>query len=99
VIQNMAQSDPKFKEMLEKDPELKKIIFEQPEAFGKAFAAMAGAGGATPDGNEQLSEDDDAAVERLRLCDLSRPKEIIAQVYVACGRDEKKASEILLNKL
>ncbi|CAK0887184.1 unnamed protein product, partial [Prorocentrum cordatum] len=101
VIQNMAQSDPKFKEMLEKDPELKKVTAfrDGAQAFGKAFAAMAGAGGATPDGNEQLSEDDDAAVERLRLCDLSRPKEIIAQVYVACGRDEKKASEILLNKL
>jgi len=97
MLQQMAQSDPELAAALQQNP--------QAVAAALAMAAQGGGGGGGGGGGAggpmpmqiELSQDDQAAVDRL--CALGYDREMVIEVYVGCGKDEQLAANILMDEM
>jgi len=99
----LAQHPQMLQQMAQSDPELAAALQQNPQAVAAALAMAAqGGGGGGVDGPTpmqiELSQDDQAAVDRLcALCALDR--EMVIEAYVACGKDEQLAANILMDEM
>lgn len=100
-LAQMVQQNPQaFQTMVaqleQSDPAMAQAIRQNPEAFMRMLqAAGGGGGGGLPPGTQaiRLSEADQAAVQRLQ--DLGFDRNVAAQAYLACDRNEELAANYL----
>lgn len=96
----LAQNPQMLQQMAQSDPELAAALQQNPQAVAAALAMAAqgggGAGGPMPMQIE-LSQEDQAAVDRL--CALGYDREAVIEAYIACGKDEQLAANILMDDM
>merc|ERR1711957_174673 len=109
MAQMIAQNPAMLQQMLpaieQSDPNMARMIRENPEAFVRMMQAAGGPGGGgggggvggAPPGAQvvRLTEEDAAAVGRLQEM-LGVDRNVAAQAYIACGKNEEAAANFIL---
>jgi UV excision repair protein RAD23 len=94
----LAQNPAMLQQLAQSDPQIAQLAQQNPQALA-SLLAMAAQGGGMPGGGmpqAQLTEEDNAAVERLVA--LGFDKEMVIEVFLGCGKDEQLAASILLDE-